>query len=79
MIGIDKVLIELMQPAIKAGRISENDLRLALKRYTSANDYLKRCLKPKARINLSGEPVGRVTPVHARSAMFRLHLRRVRP
>ena len=42
-IGIDKVLIDQLQPAIKAGRISETDLRLALCLYTRADGYLDHC------------------------------------
>jgi hypothetical protein len=59
MIGIDRELIVLLRPAIDAGRVSENDIRLALKRYTTDDAYLRRCIKRLAsRIGLNGEKTG---------------------
>jgi hypothetical protein len=69
MIGIDAVLIKAMQPAILAGRISEEDLRLALRRYTSSKGYFRHCaVIGSARINLSGEKAGTVDPAHVKYA-----------
>lgn len=61
MIGIDKMLIEQMQPAIKAGRISELDIKWALQRYTRSTTYLQAIAAGKPRIDLAGREAGQVT------------------
>jgi sRNA-binding protein len=74
MIGIDKVLMAQMEPAIKAGRISETDIRHALQRYVNASGYLRwRAIIGSPRIGLTGLAAGPVvTEAEARSARRRL-------
>lgn len=79
MLGIDKVLIGQMEPAIKAGRISESDVKLALRLYTLADGYLDHCsVCGNVRIGLHGQPIGTVTEEHARRARELLSRRRAR-
>lgn len=78
MIGI-KVLIAQMQPAIKAGRSSEFDIRIVLRRYLGADGYLESCaIIGNPRIGLDGRPVGGVTEEHALRARELLSNRRAR-
>jgi sRNA-binding protein len=59
MIGIDRVVIALMKPAIAARRISEVDIRRALRWYTNSEGYLARCvIAGTERIALDGAPAG---------------------
>ena len=69
-IGIDKVVIEQMAPAIKAGRISEADIKMALRCYVGATGYLRgRAIIGNPRIGLDGQAAGpAVTEADARSA-----------
>lgn len=79
-IGIDKVLLGQLEPAIRVGRISEADIKSAMQRYTSANGYLEHCaIVGNARIGLDGKPCGPVvTEEQARIARTRLAKRRAR-
>lgn len=59
-IGIHRDILEVVAPAIVAGRISEDDVRLGLRRYTKANGYLYACRAGTPRISLAGQPAGPV-------------------
>jgi len=79
MIGIAEALIAQMEPVIKAGRISESDIRLALVRYTGATSYLQCCsIVGDDRIDLGGQTVGAVTKLQAKSARGRIAKRKAR-
>jgi sRNA-binding protein len=78
-IGIDKALIDTMAPAIKAGRISVDDLNIALKRYTLADGYLIACQRAGAdRIGLDGKSCGAVSAEQANDARRQIAQRRAR-
>jgi hypothetical protein len=69
MTGMREVLLDLMAPAIKAGRISADDLTTALQLYTGCDGYLKHCtIINNARLNLNGEVKGTVEAKHAHRA-----------
>lgn len=71
MIGITELLLERMEPAIKAGRISENDIRCALRRYCSSTGYLEHTsIINNPRIDLKGRPEGAVTEKQAKYARW---------
>ncbi len=77
MIGIDKVLLDQMAPAIQAGRISEYDIKLALRCYTGADGYLEHiAIINNVRIALDGSPIGFVTEHQARRARWQITKRR---
>jgi sRNA-binding protein len=61
MIGMYDTLKVRLEPMITKGRISETDLKIALRRYTTGVGYLKACRTGKWRIDLSGHRSGAVT------------------
>jgi sRNA-binding protein len=61
-VGIGDELKEVMAPAIEAGRISTDDIAVALRRYTGSDGYLEHAsIFDNARIGLDGRPAGRVS------------------
>jgi sRNA-binding protein len=65
-VGIGVEIREAMAPAIAAGRISTDDITLALKRYTGSSGYLEHAsIYNNVRIGLSGRPAGRVSHLQA--------------
>jgi sRNA-binding protein len=58
-VGIGDELREIMAPAIKAGRITTDDINIALRRYVGSDGYLEHCsILNNPRINLDGREVG---------------------
>jgi sRNA-binding protein len=60
-IGIGDELKEVMEPAIKLGRISTHDINIAIRRYVNTRGYLENSTFNAPRIGLNGEPTGRVS------------------
>jgi sRNA-binding protein len=57
---------EIMDPAIRAGKISTLDINLALRRYVGSDGYLEHCsIRNNVRIGLDGREVGRVSLAQA--------------
>jgi sRNA-binding protein len=65
-VGIGGDLKEVMQPAIAAGKISTDDIDVALRRYVGSDGYLEHAsIFNNVRIGLDGRPAGRVSHMQA--------------
>ena len=77
-IGITQDLIVALAPAIRSGKISEDDVKLALKRYTGSTGYLEHCvIHENVRLGLNGETSGTVANNEATRARAMLMARRL--
>jgi sRNA-binding protein len=76
-LGIHGALLTAVEPAIDAGTVTVQEVKAALRRYVSAEGYLRACRRAgTARIDLAGNVVGTVTPVEAAHARQVLQLRK---
>jgi sRNA-binding protein len=76
-LGIHGALLTAVEPAIDAGTVTVQEIKAALRRYVSAEGYLRACRRAgTARIDLAGNVVGTVTPVEAAHARRVLKLRK---
>jgi ProP effector len=76
-LGIHAALLVAIKPAIRAGTVTVKDIKAALRRYVSADGYLRACRRAgTARIDLTGKVVGIVTSAEAKYARQVLKLRK---
>jgi sRNA-binding protein len=78
-VGIHEELCRQLEPMIRAGRINERDIAIALRRYAANSCYLYSCAHEGAvRIGLNGKPCGAVSAEQAARAQRLLDRRRRR-
>jgi hypothetical protein len=75
-VGIGEQLLEVMEPAIRAGRISTHDIAVALSHYVNGRGYLENCTFNADRIGLDGKVAGRVSLRQSLFAAERLRVGR---
>ena len=76
-LGIDKALLAAAEPAISADAVTVKVLKAALRRYVSAEGYLRACRRAgTARIDLTADIAGTVTEREANFARQMLAQRR---